>query len=119
MTEYKMFRQSNSGGGTTVTLQGVLSIESSTELCQLLTEALDESAQISINLQNLEDIDLTSLQVICSACKTASATGRSFDCEFSVIPDCISAAGKHLGAPQGLPCGQNNNKPCIWYGGIK
>lgn len=119
MSEQQISRRVNTDGSTTITLKGSLGIESAGELCQLLNEAIEESPQLIMNLQDLESVDLTILQVICSACKTASAMGRSYDSELNRMPECVSAIGKHLGAPQGLPCGQNSNKPCIWYGGIK
>lgn len=119
MADQQITRRANTDGSTTITLKGSLSIETSGELRRFLAEAMDESPQVNLNLQELESIDLTSLQVICSGCKTANAMGRGYDCESNAIPECISSIGKKLGAPQGLPCGQNSNKPCIWYGGIK
>jgi len=119
MGDNQIMRRVNSDGSTTITVKGSLSIESSSELRQVLAEALDEAPQVNLNVTELENIDLTSLQVICSGCKSASSMGRGFDCESVQMPECISATGKRLGAPQGLPCAQNDNKPCIWYGGVQ
>ena len=116
MAEKTIMRRANIDGSTTIVLKGTISIESSAELLRVITEALDETPQVNLNLKDLEHIDLTALQVICSGCKTANSMGRGYDCE-STVPRAVSEIGKKLGAPQGLPCGQNSNKPCIWYGG--
>jgi len=118
MAAQQITRRANSDGSTTITLAGDLTIESCGTLKQILSEAMDETPQIILNLKNLESIDLTCLQLICSACKTANAMGRGFECEGNTLPEAVSCFGKSLGAPQGLPCGDNSNKPCIWYGGV-
>lgn len=108
----------NPDGSITVVLAGEMSIETSGELRKILSESLDESQQVTLDLRAVESVDLTSMQVICSGCKTAAHMGRGYDCEPDAMPGSIASFGKIIGAPQGLPCGQNDNKPCIWYGGI-
>lgn len=119
MADTEIKRRVNSDGSTTILVKGSLSIETSGQLRQILAEALDEAPQVNFNMDELESIDITSLQVICSACKSASNMGRGFDCDSQSIPEFYSNTGRALGAPQGLPCVQNNNKACIWYGGLK
>ena len=119
MSAYSIVKNANPDGSVTVVLGGALSIETSAELHKVLSESLDESAQISLNLQAVESIDMTSMQLICSGCKTAAKMGRGYDCEPDSMPGCLASFGSSLGGPQGLPCGQNDNKPCIWYGGIQ
>lgn len=119
MSAYTIAKAANPDGSLTVVLGGTLSIETSGELHRILTESLDESAQIMLDFSAVENIDITSMQVICAACKTAAEMGRGYDCESGSIPDCIASFGSSIGGPQGLPCSQNNNKPCLWYGGIR
>lgn len=116
MTETNIIRQATVDGTTTVTLSGSLTIETSRELHRVLSEALNDSQRIELDLQRLDAIDLTALQIICSACKSASNLKRSLACS-SGIPAPLASLGKSLGGPGGLPCIQNNNDPCIWFGG--
>lgn len=102
----------------TVTLSGSLTIESSAELHRVLSESLNDSQKILLDMQHLKDIDMPSLQLICSACKTAVLQQRVLVCE-TPMPECVASLGRNLGASQGLPCNHNSNEPCIWFGGVK
>jgi ABC-type transporter Mla MlaB component len=119
MSAYSIAKTANSDGSVTVTLTGSLSIETSAELHKAVSEALDESQQVTLDLKAIESIDMTSMQIICAGCKTAAKMGRGYDCEPDSMPNCMNSFGSSIGGPQGLPCGQNDNKPCIWYGGIR
>lgn len=119
MNEYTIDKKVNADGSITISLGGDFSIETSGELHKTLMESLDESPEIILNLGALESIDMTCMQVICSGCKTAAKMGREYECEADAMPECMVALGGNIGGPQGLVCSQNNNKPCIWYGGIK
>lgn len=119
MSEYAIAKNANADGSISIVLGGSLTIEASAELHKVLTEALDESQQVMLNLRSLESIDMTSMQVICSGCKTAVVMGRGYDCENDSLPVSLVSFGSSIGGPQGLPCNQNDNKPCIWYGGIR
>ena len=119
MSGYTIARNANADGTITIVLGGTLSIETSGELHKQLADALDESQQVTLNLRALESIDMTSMQIICSGCKTAAKMGRGFECEPDSMPGCVASFGSSMGGPQGLPCSQNDNKPCIWYGGIQ
>lgn len=118
MSAYSIDKKANSDGSITIVLAGSLSIETSAELHKVVAESLDESQQILLDLKAVEHIDMTNMQVICAGCKTAAKMGRGYDCEPDSMPGCVDTHGKSIGAPQGLPCSQNDNKPCIWYGGI-
>jgi hypothetical protein len=119
MSEYTIDKKANTDGSITIILGGSLSIETSGELHKILAESLDESPQVVLNLRALESIDMTSMQMICAGCKTAAKMGRGFDCEPDSMPVCMASFGSSIGGPQGLPCSQNDNKSCIWYGGIR
>ncbi len=118
MSAYRISRSSNPDGSVTVQLTGDLSIETSAELHKTLCESLDESQQVMLDLKAVETIDMTCMQIICAGCKTAAKMGRGYDCEPDSIPGCMDTFGSSIGGPKGLACSQNDNRPCIWYGGI-
>lgn len=107
---------SDDGSTATVCLSGSLGIEKSGELHRVLAESLNESQRVVLDMQHLEEIDMTSMQVLCSTCKTAAAQKLGFVCE-TKIPDCLLSLCKGIGAPQSLSCNQNAKEPCIWFGG--
>jgi ABC-type transporter Mla MlaB component len=119
MSIYSIKKTSNPDGSITVTLGGALSIETCGELHKALSGSLDESQQVTLDLRAIESIDMTNLQVICSGCKTAATMGRGYDCAPASMPECVVSYGSTLGGPQGLLCSHNENKLCIWYGGIR
>jgi len=97
-----------------------LTIENTAEFAQLIREGLSDAKSKSVAVQfdpNLE-IDITVLQVLCSACKTAATKDKVFSC-LGEIPksliDLVAAAGaEHHGE-----CKQNNDSLCLWFGGGK
>ena len=112
-------RKNNDDGSTTVVLGGSLSIEDSGDLHRTLSEALEGYPQVYLDMKGLESLDMTGMQIICSGCKTAATMGRGYDCELDSIPECLTVFGSKIGGPRGLACAQNDNKPCIWYGGMR
>jgi len=101
-----------------VLVKGSLTIDNIAEFRQTLVEALEASNRVVLDLGELQEVDITAVQTICSACKTAAASQRSLSAE-GQIPDCFQEFGKGIGAPHGVPCCQNCNEPCTWFGGTK
>jgi len=118
MSAENIIRQVASDGVSTVTLRGALNIETSAELHHALLESLNESQRVVLDARQLEGIDITCLQVICSACKTATTEKRSFECE-GKIPECLDALRGSIGAGQKGSCNQNPHEACIRFGGGK
>lgn len=104
------------GSGISVAIRGVLGIEQAAGLHRALSDALAEASRVVLDARELEDLDLSILQVLCSACKTAASRKRCFVVEDG-IPDCMKTLNNGIGAHMVLPCRQNNNEPCICFGG--
>jgi len=104
------------GSSATVTISGVLKIDAAAELRHVLGEALAEAPRVLLDVGQLEDIDLTILQTVCSACKSAAARKSVFLFE-GELPDCMTAFNSGIGAYKGSSCRQNNDEPCTWLGG--
>jgi anti-anti-sigma regulatory factor len=102
----------------TLTAGGCVTIENSGDLRLAFMDALERSTQVALDIRRLEEVDITAAQVICSACKTAAASGRYLVTE-GELPECIINLGKGIGATMGLLCKQNRNEPCNWFGGAK
>lgn len=117
MSEQKIIKTVAADAATaTVTLSGSLTIEAVAELRQVLDEALSEAPTVLLDARQLEELDISILQTICSACKTAAATKRRFLPE-GELPVCMKTLNGGIGAHMASSCRQNNNEPCIWFGG--
>jgi anti-anti-sigma regulatory factor len=107
------------GSSATVAISGTLTIDLSSEFHQALADAFKSAQRVALDARRLQKIDLTTLQIICSACKTASAQQRSFVLE-GEPPDCVQTLCKEIGASQNAPCCcLDAKKPCIWFGGAR
>lgn len=107
---------SGDGALATVAVAGSVTIVNSNDLRLAFMDVLDRAPQVSLDIRKLEEVDITAAQVICSACKTAAVLERSF-VTVGKLPECLINLGKTIGAPQGVPCPQNHNEPCSWFGG--
>jgi len=106
--------------GTTinVTLSGALSIENAAELQSVLADAISGVKLVRLELDRLEHVDLTIMQVICSACRTAAAGGGQLVSDFK-LPECVERFNCSIGAHVASQCSYNKGEPCLWFGGGK
>jgi anti-anti-sigma regulatory factor len=103
---------------TTLTVDGALTIERSGEFRKTLMDALAGAQQVVLDVTQVQEIDIPGLQLICSACKTAAATGKVFSFT-GQLPACLMELKDGIGACQNSPCSHNGNASCIWFGGVK
>ncbi len=95
-----------------------LTIETAADFQRLLRESLAASQHVAVELDPAVEIDLTGLQLFCSACKTAAAHGKSFTCSGprpQAFDDLIHACG----AERHTACKQHTDAHCPWFGGIQ
>lgn len=93
-----------------------LTIENAADFSRIVAEAFESSKSVSIKFEPAMEIDITGVQIICSACKSAAQSGASFSFEGpepQALVDIIvsSGAGRHA------VCKHNNDSTCIWFGG--
>lgn len=119
MSEMKIVKSvSSNGADATVTMGGSLGIEDAAELHRALSEALADAPLVVLDAQHLYVLDMTILQTLCSACKSAAAAGRTIRFEGGP-PDCMKSLNREIGAHMGSPCPKNNDQPCIFFGGAR
>ena len=109
-------RQKN--GDILITSGGRLTIEDTSEFAQLIQAGLAEAQAVAIEFDPDLVADITVLQVLCSACKTAASWGKTFLCHGAIpkaLVDLVAAAGTERHGR----CKQNNDGLCPWFGGGK
>lgn len=103
-------------GEIIVTSGDRLTIETAAEFSSIIREALEASKSVSIEFEPTVEIDITGMQILCSACKSAALSGKSFSYhgpQPRALTDIITSSG----AERYAVCKHNNNSTCIWFGG--
>jgi len=93
-----------------------LTIETSSEFLTLLREALAQANTVVVEFDPQVQVDVTALQLLCSACKSAAAVGKTFvrrGGQPETLSQLVAAAG---GGCHGA-CKHNNSMCCSWFGG--
>ena len=106
-------RVEKSGNVADVTLNGELNILDAEELKKVFIDALGTCGSVLVHVKDVEDIDLPSIQLLCSAHKTALNLNKTFAFSGSVsavIRQTFISAGysRHIG------CSFDKNNTCLW-----
>lgn len=96
---------------------GRLCIDTASELQQFLLAQAMQSSAVKLDLSAIDDIDLSGIQVVCSACRTMLDNSKPFNLTGSPSA-AVSSAKEALGLHRQTVCKHNNNQPCIWCGGL-
>ena len=95
-----------------------LTIETAADFLRLLREGFEASKNVSVEFEAEVEIDITVIHALCSACKTAAASGKIFSYQGPrplALADIIEDCGIELHAV----CKHNSDSTCIWFGGEK
>jgi anti-anti-sigma regulatory factor len=76
--EQKQASRSRKGKETVINGGKQLTIETISDFTRLIRDALAENTTVVVEFEPDLEVDITALQVFCSACKTASAQGKKF-----------------------------------------
>lgn len=105
-------------GDIIITSGDRLTIETSAEFSRILRDALEASKNVEIEFEPTVEIDVTAVQILCSACKSAAQSGNVFSYhgpQPQALADIITSSG----AERYAACKYNNKSTCIWFGGAK
>ncbi len=106
------FKVEQEGEGKRVTISGELNIENAAALKGILISSLEETESVVVNLENVTDVDLSCLQLFCSAYKTADASDKCFT--IISCPPVFNDSVKDARFMQDAGCGMECNKSCQW-----
>jgi ABC-type transporter Mla MlaB component len=96
---------------------GRINIEMIAEMHHMLLVALCEAEKVQLDFQEVEEMDITALQILCSACKTAAVQKRPFT-SLGELPECLGRLAKVSGVHRNGICKHNADQFCNWFGGI-
>ena len=99
-----------------LSLEGELTIKRATEIRELLLESLSRSQRVEVELGEVTDVDLSYLQLMCSAHRSASESGKSL---ILINQDVLlfTETKDTAGFTNGKECKHNHNNDCLWMEG--
>lgn len=100
-----------------ITVEGRLAIDTTPELLALLRTQLPAAEKTRLDVSALTEVDLSGMQLICSACRTAKMKRHSFSFSGNLAP-CVQEAIGAVGLQRYITCKHNTDHPCIWCGGL-
>jgi anti-anti-sigma regulatory factor len=104
-------------GEIIITSGNCLSIESAGEFYRIVREAMDASNSVVVEFEPDVQIDITGIQILCSACKSAALSGKTFS-YLGPQPKSLVEIIASSGAERHSVCKHNNDSNCIWFGGV-
>lgn len=101
--------------GTTgsLTLGGSLTVSHSAQLKSVLMQGLEQSETVVISFENVDDIDLATIQLLCSAHRMSVKLNKRLLFGGSV-PDQFVQAVDRSGFRRHIGCALDSQKNCIW-----
>jgi anti-anti-sigma regulatory factor len=93
-----------------------LTIETAADFSRIIREALEASPNVSIEFEPAVEIDITGVQILCSACKSGANSGTTFS-YCGPQPQALTDIITTCGAERHTVCKHNNDSTCIWFGG--
>ena len=101
---------------TKLILSGELTIVYAEHLKSVLKETLDQQDHVVLDLKQVEEMDLSALQLLCSAHRTALANGKTI--HFVCQPPCELGQTLSLsGFVRDIGCDYKAEENCLWSGG--
>ncbi|MFZ5764407.1 MAG: STAS domain-containing protein [Thermodesulfobacteriota bacterium] len=91
-----------------------LTIENAGEFAQRISAGLAAGQDVALSFAPDVELDITVLQILCSACKTAASQGRTIALR-GQRPAALDALVEACGARQET-CKQHNDTICTWFG---
>lgn len=95
---------------------GDLTIENAQELHKILVTAMNNSDQIVLYFENVTATDLSFIQLLCSAHRTAVRSDKNMKLD-GQRPDVLKTAVREMGFIREKGCVLDTQENCIWKEG--
>lgn len=99
-----------------IRIQTDLNISNTEELKNTILNALSLSTGVFVNIEEVQDIDLPSMQLLCSAHKSALLLNKTFDIS-GEISESVRQKLAWAGYVRTVGCTAAKGRPCLWVKG--
>jgi anti-anti-sigma regulatory factor len=96
-----------------LTINGSVTIKNVGALKKVLIDMIDQTDNLIINIAEISDVDITFLQLLCSAHKTLLRNNKSLTISES-CPESFRKTINKSGYSQHKGCGLDKNNSCLW-----
>ncbi|HSQ78774.1 MAG TPA: STAS domain-containing protein [Nitrospirota bacterium] len=107
------FRDQQSGKQGNITLDGNLTVSQAGEVRMLLIKALIDAEQVRVDFGSVTDIDLSCLQLLCSAHRSASRMKKSVSLSDD-WPELFKKTVEEAGYSRLAGCHLDVDHSCLW-----
>jgi len=102
-----------SGNKSVIMLEGDLTLPHAKALKDIFTKALQESDHVSVGLENVHNVDLSCLQLFCSAHRSAVRMKKQIMFHGN-LPGVLKSAAEAAGYNRLKGCTLACEKSCLW-----
>ena len=99
-----------------LSISGELTIQNAAELQKILIESLENTEHLTLNIEDVTEIDMSCLQLLCSAHKTTIKTDKGFSIDGNPSEIFLEAVNVS-GYQQFTGCEPDKSNSCIWIEG--
>lgn len=99
-------------------LKGALTIEHAGELRQMLIDAFKKTDSVKLNLEDVTEVDLSCLQLLCSAHRTSLDLNKQLLLDGGQ-PESFQQAIRDAGFTRPVGCRRDPHQSCLWIGGLE
>ena len=96
-------------------LKGSWTIERASELKRVLLEMLNSCEHMSIDLEELTELDLSTMQLFCSVHRTSLSEGKHL-AVYEKKSEAFKRLVREAGLARTLGCHKDPNEKCLWIG---
>ncbi len=110
-----MFEISEAGDQGTITVKGEITIVNAGEFRNALLNIQDRWSSLTVDLEGLEEIDVTGLQLLCSAHRSAV----KLDKQLTLVGQTVETLNKSAlksGFVRERNCAAGGGQECLWVG---
>lgn len=97
----------------TITLKGELTVQHASRLKEVLLDGIAKTSRLAIDVKGIEEVDLSCLQVLCSAHRSALGSGKVIALR-GPWPDPLRRVVETSGFSEGNSCRSRKDAPCLW-----
>ena len=96
-----------------VVLSGSLSLSAASEIRQRLLGALDEADTVKLLLRDVDDVDLSLVQIICAAHRSALLKNKTLKLQDN-LPELFAQIIEDAGLNGHIGCSAEQKEHCVW-----
>jgi anti-anti-sigma factor len=93
-------------------ITGDMTIENASDLKTVLIDSMADSSHVEINMSEVDTVDVSCLQILCSAHRTAEKEGKKLVVEG--IGDALTTCLEDAGLPRHMGCLKDHAETCLW-----